>query len=279
MSKQLLKHSILIVVFSQFSCSTKQKEIKVAKKNEEIVRNDFQQIIDSADVRGSVLIYNATDSIWYSNDFQKCKEGSLPASTFKIPNSIIGLETGVVQDDSTLFKWNGEKRRLKQWEQDLFFRDAFHLSCVPCYQDIARRIGVNRMNEYLKKFNYGHMQVDSTSIDNFWLEGTSSINQYEQIDFLTKFYYSKLPISERTEMIMKRLMIIEEAEDYNLSGKTGWSIRNNNNTGWFVGFIETKTKVYFIATKIEPKESFNMDMFPKIRNQISWKAFEAIKDL
>jgi len=55
----------------------------------------------------------------------------MPASTFKIVNSIIALETGVVENDSTMFKWNGEKRRLPIWEQDLTFRDAFHFSCVP----------------------------------------------------------------------------------------------------------------------------------------------------
>lgn len=98
------------------------------------------------------------------------KKRNLPASTFKITNSIIALETGVVENDSTLLKWNGEKRRFKNWEQDLILRDAFHFSCVPCYQEIARKVGENKMNKFLKKLDYGNMKVDSSNLDLFWLE-------------------------------------------------------------------------------------------------------------
>ena len=116
-------------------------------------------------MEGSVLIYHLNDDKYYSNDFAWCEKGNLPASTFKITNSIIALETGIVENDSTMFYWNGEKRRLKMWERDMPLRDAFHFSCVPCYQEVARGIGQERMNSYLKKLEYGSMKVDSTNID------------------------------------------------------------------------------------------------------------------
>ncbi len=244
---------------------------------QKIVWRELQQIIDSAHVSGAVLVFDPQSNMYYSNDFGWCNQGHLPASTFKIPNSIIALETGVVANDSTLFKWNGEKRSMAIWEQDLIFKDAFRLSCVPCYQDVARRIGVDRMNTYLKKLNYGHMVVDSTNIDLFWLEGKSTINQMEQIDFLTRLYNSQLPIQARTEQIIKRMMVIEENPKFKLSGKTGWSIRNGNNNGWFVGFLETKSKAYFFATNIEPEEAFNMDMFAKIRTEITMQALKGLQ--
>ena len=142
--------------------------------------------------------------------------GHLPASTFKIPNSIIALETGLIEDDSTLIKWDGDERRLPAWEQDLVFRDAFHYSCVPCYQEIARKIGE------------------------------------------------------------KRMLVIEENDTLKLSSKTGWSIRNGNNNGWFVGYLEKSGKVYFIATNIDPEVEFNMDLFPLIRKEISLQAVKMI---
>lgn len=240
----------------------------------EIVIPEFQTIIDSANVVGSILIYDSEGDKFYSNDFNWAKNGKLPASTFKIPNSIIALETGTVENDSTLFKWNGEKRRLRDWEQDLIFRDAFHFSCVPCYQEIARKIGVENMTEYLNKLVYGDMKVDSANIDLFWLEGDSRISQFQQIDFLKRFYQSELPISERSETIMKRMIVIEENDNYRLSGKTGWSIRNGNNNGWFVGYLETRNKTYFFATNVEPEQQFDMDMFPMIRKDLTFKAFE-----
>ena len=226
---------------------------------------------------GSVLIYDPQKDVYFSNNFAWAGKGRLPASTFKIANSIIALENGIIKDDSTIFKWDGEKRYLKKWEQDLIFRDAFQFSCVPCYQDVARRIGPKRMNDNLIKLDYGNMEVDSNNIDVFWLEGGSHISQFQQIDFLQRFYDSKISISERAEDIIKRMMIMEANKKYTLSGKTGWSVRNGNNNGWFVGFIEKENKVYYFATNIAPKEQFDMKMFAMIGKAITLKALREIE--
>jgi len=272
---------LIIILITSFSCSgNRQNEQTNGKKNnaaiERLVLAEFQQILDSSNVEGSILIYDPQTAIFYSNDFQWAALGKLPASTFKIPNSIIALETEVVENDSTLFIWNGEKRNLSIWEQDLLFKDAFRFSCVPCYQDIARKIGEKRMKEYLSNLKYGNMVFDSTNIDLFWLVGDSEINQFEQIDFLSRLHYSKLPISGKTDRIMKRLMILDNNQSYCLSGKTGWSVRNGHNNGWFVGYLEIKEKVYFFAVNIDPKEKFNMQLFSKIRKEITMNAFKKL---
>lgn len=271
----------LFPIILLFTCCSMEKtstdKVGDLETVSEIVMPEFQSIIDSANVEGSILFYDLHDDTYYSNNFEWARKGKLPASTFKITNSIIALELHVVENDSTLFKWDGEQRRLPSWEQDLIFRDAFHYSCVPCYQEVARNIGAKKMNMYLNKLDYGKMMVDSTNIDMFWLEGESQINQFEQIDFLKRFHNSELPISERTEAIMKRLMVIEDNDRYRLSGKTGWSIRNGNNNGWFVGYIEFQNNTYFFATNVEPNEQFSMDMFPMIRMDVTLKAFEFFK--
>ncbi len=268
---------LLIIVLSIFSCKNNKSEViskqEKPQQKQHVIKN-FQTIIDSANVEGAILVYDLNKNTYYSNDFKWIKKGFLPASTFKIPNSIIALESGLVKNDSALFIWKGEKRGMKVWEQDLTLKQAFHFSCVPCYQDIARRIGVKRMKSYVKKLNYGNIKVDSTSIAMFWLEGASQINQLQQIDFLKRFYASELPISRNTETIMKRMMLIEETETYKISGKTGWSIRNGNNNGWFVGYVESESNVYFFATNIIPKKDFNMNMFPLIRKEITYKALK-----
>ena len=165
---------ILPVLFFLMACTSAPapsvKE-KTGHQNQpdSITMEAFGAILDSARVNGAILVYDPQEGTFYSNDFERCREGRLPASTFKVPNSIIALETGVMEDDSTLIPWDGQKRRLPAWEKDLYFRDAFHVSCVPCYQEIARKIGVARMKEYLQKFNYGQMVLESSSIDMFWL--------------------------------------------------------------------------------------------------------------
>ncbi|MGB2759511.1 MAG: class D beta-lactamase, partial [Maribacter stanieri] len=226
---------------------------------------EFQSIIDSSDVIGSILIYDLSKDIYYSNDFEWSNKGNLPASTFKIANSIIGLETGVIENDSVIFKWDGEKKWLKNWEQDLILRDAFQFSCVHCYQEVARKIGSKRMNDYVSKLNYGNLEIDATNIDKFWLEGASRISQMQQIDFLKRLYNFELPISKRTESIMRNIMLIEETDQYKLSGKSGLSNNNGAYNGWFVGFVEFKNDTYLFATNLEPKKEFDFDSFIKKR--------------
>ncbi len=266
----------LVSIFFCFSCSERKKNNdtteKMNKEAYQLQAPGLQSILDNAGVTGSIVIYDLEKDGYHSNDFEWAITQRLPASTFKIPNSIVAIETGVVENDSTLFKWDGQERAIKVWNQDLILKDAFHFSCVPCYQDIARRIGDKRMNTYLAKLNYGAMDVDSTNIDLFWLEGKSRISQLEQIDFLKRFYSSALPISSRTEKMMKRMMVIKGAKDYRLSGKTGWAVRNNYNNGWFVGYVETNDNTYFFATNIEPKDDFEMKRFPSVRKEVTLKA-------
>ena len=236
----------------------------------------LQAVLDTALVDGSILIHDAQKEEYFASNLQHIEEETLPASTYKIPNSIIALETGVVENDSTLFEWDGEDRALDIWERDMLFRDAFRLSCVPCYQQIARAVGPEQMNAYLRKLNYPGMEVDSTNIDLFWLQGESKISPIQQIDFLNRFYYQQLPIKESTYRLMRSIMVLEENENYRLSGKTGWAIREGYNIGWFVGILEKQDDVYFIATRVRPNEAFNMDMFARIRQEVSIKAFRTM---
>lgn len=274
-------HFILFLAVLFSSCSGDIKTSANQKGEDQteaqILKPEFQSLIDSFDVVGSILIYDLKNDTYYSNNFDWPNKGNLPASTFKITNSIIGLETGIIKSDSTIFKWDGGKRMLKKWEQDLVLKDAFHYSCVPCYQDLARKIGTDKMNDYLSKLDYGNMKVDSANIDYFWLEGESKINQMQQIDFLKRFYESRLPISERTEKIMKKMMVIEANDQYKLTGKTGLSNFYGVYNGWFVGYVEVANNTYFFATNIEPKKEFEFDTFIKKRSDLTLVALKQIK--
>ncbi len=263
----------LVLAICFFSCN-RSKKTPVALKREvpsenRIIKPEFQSIIDSADVFGAILLYNYKKDVYYSNNFEWAHEGKLLASTFKIANSIIGLETGVIENDSVIFKWDGKQKGNKNWEQDLILRDAFHFSCVPCYQGVAREIGEKRMTRYLDKLDYGVMDVDTNTIDNFWLMGNSRITLKQQIDFLKRFYTVELPISKRTQKIMKNLMVIEETDQYRLSGKSGLSNVNEDYNGWFVGYIELENDTYFFATNIEPKSKFDFETFIKKRMDVT----------
>ncbi len=275
-----LKFTIWAAVFMLQSCESKQTEEQIVQQEnpiKETVVDSFQHIINSNQVSGSILIYDVQKSEYFSNDFERTEIGFLPASTFKIPNSIIGLETGVLKDEKHLFKWDGKPRRLKQWEADLTLAQAYEVSCVDCYQEVARTIGIERMNDYLKKFDYGNMEVVDSMLDLFWLEGDFKITQKQQIDFLKRFYDKKLPISDRTYNIMRhKIMVLDDNEAYKLSGKTGWAILDGHNLGWFVGFVEVADNIYYFATNVTPIDQNATDNFAKVRIQITLRALEAL---
>lgn len=235
---------------------------------------EFGEMLTERKLKGSMLLYTPKEDRYYSNDFDWAETRRLPASTFKIPNSIIALETGVINSDSSIIRWNGEKRFLKSWEQDLSFRDAFQLSCVPCYQEIARRIGEKRMKKYLRKFDYGAMDVGKSNIDRFWLEGNSGISQMEQIDFLRKFYDQQLPVTLRTSELVKKMMLVHKDHGYSLYGKTGMAVRDGSQNGWYVGFIENQGEVIFFATNVTPTVEMTMEVFGPLRISASVSALD-----
>ena len=275
-----MKYLIIIVLILISSCTRSRNNEQEANSNlTQIVKQEFQTILDSTNLDGVILVYDSRNDKYYSNSFEKAKEGHLPASTFKIANSIIGLETRVIKSENSIFKWNGEKRYLSVWEKDLNLNQAFQLSCVPCFQDVARKIGIARMKDYLKKLGYGEMEVGTNSLDVFWLEGNSKISPFQQIDFLKRFYFSELPITETTYQIVKNILMIKTNEKYILSGKTGWSTRNGIDNGWFVGYVESNKNIYFFATNISPGKDFNMKLFASIRKKVTMESLNKINVL
>ena len=87
----------ILLMSLTMTCQTKNS------KGKETLVPEFNKILDSLKVKGSILIYSFTDKTYYSNDFSWAKTGIIPASTFKIPNSIIALETGVIKNESDVF--------------------------------------------------------------------------------------------------------------------------------------------------------------------------------
>lgn len=165
-----------------------------------------------------------------------------PCSTFKILNSIIALENGVVRDENEIIRWDGVVREYPFWNRDHSMRSAIAVSTVWFYQELARRVGEKKMAEMVRAAEYGNMNTAKTLTD-FWLGGGSlKISPNEQVDFLSKLIRNQLPFSSRTMTITKDIMILEKGNGYSVSGKTG----SCGGIGWFVGFVEddNATKVF-----------------------------------
>ncbi len=146
----------------------------------------------SESVNGVLVLCKSSTNSCTTNNVARASTAYIPASTFKIPNAIIGLETGVIKDERQIFKWDGKPRAMKQWESDLTLRNAIQVSAVPVFQQIAREIGEARMQKYLNHFLYGNSNI-SGGIDKFWLEGQLRISAVNQVTFLESLYLNNLP--------------------------------------------------------------------------------------
>lgn len=191
---------------------------------------------------------NNHESIHYFNK-ERSMQRFLPASTFKIFNSMVALETAVANDDQLTIKWDGVQRR-PEWDKDMTMREAFKVSNLPFYQEVARRIGPARMKHYIDTMKYGNMVMEG-NIDNFWLNNSLQVSADEQIGLLKKMYFAELPLSERTQRIVKTMMLQEETPAYKLYYKTGTGQVNGKTIYWVVGFAEKIMKVK------EPEGSMN----------------------
>jgi beta-lactamase class D len=201
---------------------------------------------------GSILIYDSKNNRIYEHNPQRNAKAIAPASTFKIFNSLVALETGVIPDDVAVLTWDGIHREIDAWNHDTNLRQAFKDSTVWFYQVLARRAGSERMQQFINKVGYGNRQIGTAAdIDRFWLQQPLKITPKEQIKFLQQLYQGDLPFSQRTINLVKDIMIREQTPEYTLRGKTGWLTSSKPEVGWFVGYLEQNKNVYFFATTLD----------------------------
>jgi beta-lactamase class D len=214
------------------------------------------------------LADNSHDQVYYYN-LSRLSKRYTPASTFKIMNSLIALETNVANDEDMIIPWDGVVRWNAEWNKNLNMRDAFKVSSVPYYQELARRIGKEDLKKWIDTVKYGNMNMNG-AVDMFWLNDSLQISADEQVGFMKKLYFDKLPFSQRTMRIVRSLMLREDSTDYKLYYKTGTNQKVDGTTlAWLVGFIEKKEeqigvltkkketnyKPYFFAMNLETKDT------------------------
>jgi len=208
---------------------------------------------------GAFVLYDVKRGSYLRHNEARCRERFSPYSTFKIPNSLIGLDTGVITDAEFRIKWDEKKYPafnrdtlpFSAWWQDQTLRTAFKRSVVWYYRELALRVGENRMKEYVDRLDYGNEDA-SGPLNGFWLNSSLKISADEQVEFLKRLHKEELPVAKRSIKILKEIMTLEETPDYRLSGKTGGGpLEEKRYLGWFVGYLETKDNTYIFATEIE----------------------------
>ena len=204
------------------------------------IRTDLARLFADAGTAGTFVGYKVEDYLVISSDSDRSGEPRLPASTFKITNSLIALETGVVGDpDKDVFKWDGVVRSIEAWNKDHTMRSAIAVSAVPVYQEIARRIGQERMQKYVDLLEYGNRNIGG-GIDQFWLTGDLRIDPVQQIDFVDRLRRGALPISKRSQDLVRDILPVTKVGDVTIRAKSGLlgAETGKPSLGWMVGWAE-----------------------------------------
>jgi beta-lactamase class D len=253
--------------------------LQACSPNNVTINNNLKPYFDSANVHGTFALYNNASGQFTIYNLKRYKDSSfLPASTFKIVNSLIGLETGIISNEKMIIPWDKKVRMLTStdtafmWNKDLTMQEAFQVSAVPYYQEVARRIGKDTMQRWLDSIQYGTKKI-TTTIDNFWLDNSLKIKPDEQLGLVKQLYFNKLPFQKRTQEVVKKVMLMDDNSNYKLSYKTGWSSNEKGNKiGWIIGWIEENRHPYFFVLNVEG----NTDAKPEVRKEILMKCLASL---
>ncbi|HAY07971.1 MAG TPA: class D beta-lactamase [Hyphomonas sp.] len=189
-----------------------------------------------------LVIYRLEDEKTWTHGGARIDQRFSPASTSKIPHTLLALETGAVSSMDETFTWDGETRFVDSWNQDQTFALAFQRSAVWVYQIVVPRIGPDRLTEGFAAFGYGNGEIGGPDkITHYWLSAPLAISAAEQVAFLSRLARRTLPLSQRTYDLAVPAMELARGEGWVLYGKTGWKGAvegDGSDIGWFVGWLE-----------------------------------------
>lgn len=282
MRNNKLIFSMVFVLFSfSPSFSQKAKSLRSGIVSEPILINHgLNNYFNSCSVDGCILIFDNNKKQWITNDTVLMNIKKLPASTFKIINLLIALETSVISDENEIVKWPGSIDTVKYGYRpdiyhDMTVKEAFEVSAGWVFNELAERIGRENYRNFLIACNYGNQNLSETDVD-FWNFGEMGISPVEQVNFIRNLYEGKLPFSARNMEIVKRVMITEQTESHTIKAKTGWTREHGFNTGWWVGMVETKRGVWIFATLLLQDRKYNSSTFGPCRKEITKSVFKEL---
>jgi beta-lactamase class D len=279
--RNIVLNLLALVLFISCISSNKKRSKSVLALNDTIaVHQEFKKYFDSCKVSGSIAIYDNVKKKWILSDTIDTNVETLPASTFKIINLLIALETKTISDENEVMKWVKTTDTVKygyrpEIYHDMSIKEAFEVSAGWVFVELAKKIGRENYKRYLTLAKYGNSDLSQKDPD-FWNFGAFGISPINQIEFLKKLYSGKLPFSKRNIEIVKKVMLNEDNEQYSIHSKTGWTRENGFNLGWWVGYIENEKGTYFFATRLLQNRNNNTANFGNYRKEITKSIFKEL---
>ena len=205
-------------------------------------------VFAGAGTTGAFVAIDTNGNVLHVHNAARANTPLCPASTFKIPNTLIALQRGIVDVRDTRFRWDGTDRGVAAWNRNQTLRSAFQVSCVWCYQEVARKVGRRAYLADLEAMGYGNRQIGD-AVDEFWLDGSLQISAVDQARFLSLLWQGLQPFRRDVVADLKTVMQVEQTNSYTLYAKSGWTGAALG-VGWYVGVVETSNQTVAFALNL-----------------------------
>jgi beta-lactamase class D len=216
---------------------------------------------------GCFLLLDLSTGVTQVSEAQSCDVPTSPASTFKIPNSLIGLETGATAGADTGRHFDPEKHGYAQWgREDLTLTEAVRQSVVWYFREQAAEVGPERMQQMLDRLDYGNHSIGD-DVTMCWLDGSLVITGREQLDFLRRMWTAKLDVAPEHVRTLEGILTqpLRELEsrvrdpaafevawssEVEAQFKTGTNDYEDGSVTWLVGRLRSETRDVIFVSRV-----------------------------
>lgn len=246
-----MKNLFVYFSFICFSFTVRAEDVAIA------------QLFTKAGVDGTVLIESVQTGQRIVHNEPRSQRAFTAASTFKLLNTLIALEEGVIAGADEIIRWDGTRYDIADWNHDQTLESAFKVSCVWCYQELARRVRAGKYSAYIRRSHYGDLREPFNETQ-FWLDGSLTISAEQQIAFMKQVVMRSLPFHTSYYETLKSIMLSDETPYYRLYAKTGWATRIAPAVGWYVGYVEAIGGTWLFALNIDTRNAADLPLRQKL---------------
>lgn len=207
-----------------------------------------------AGVTGCFVVLEPENQSARVHNPERVRQRFRPASTYKIPHALMGLESGAVRSVEEVIPYGGGEEYLDSWERDMSLREAMAVSNVAVFHQLARRIGLERTREFLERFEYGNADPGDSIARRYWIRGPLEISALEQAEFLARLTSGALSAGPANRSALADIILFRETAGYSIHAKSGLYGTEGAMTGWWVGWVERRSVLRPFALNIDVTE-------------------------
>ncbi len=221
------------------------------------------RLFERAGVEGTLVIESVATGQRFVHNDERAGTAFPAASTFKVLNTLIALEEGAIAGADEIIPWDGTRYEIEDWNRDQTLKSAFRVSCVWCYQRLARRVGAAAYLRHIRHAHYGQLH-EPVNVTEFWLDGSLRVSAEQQVGLLRQVVARSLPYRANSYDILRTIMRVDSTPAYSLYAKTGWAARDNPGIGWYIGYVEAGAGTWLFALNLDTRDATDLPLRQRI---------------